>query len=331
MTEWQKWIERYVRQVARRLPKGARGDVAGELRSLLTDEVEERIAAEPSRPAEELALDRISAFGDPAAVARRYAPTDGYLIGPALYPAFRMAALIVLGVYGVLAVLWVLDILYTTMSVVPFRFEFTPETAAYDALMGALANLGVLVVVFAGIERLREREKEPGDEVPDRAWDPRELPELPVPGRVSRLGRMISIAAGLFFLVALNYAPEWLGILIIRGDEWGPFPVLDPNYRTFLPWLDAWIIGGILHDVWLIRRGFKDPLAHGLEAAIDAFGGIVALRIVADGPFTVLDVAFKPVIAIVAVVILVAAVADAVRAVRMARAAHLVDPDVSRV
>ena len=37
MTNWQEWIERYVRQVARRLPRGSRADVAVELRSLLTD------------------------------------------------------------------------------------------------------------------------------------------------------------------------------------------------------------------------------------------------------------------------------------------------------
>ncbi|MGH7551195.1 MAG: hypothetical protein ACREK3_10700, partial [Gemmatimonadota bacterium] len=224
-----------------------------------------------------------------------------------------------------------LDAVHTTMYVIPFRFEFTEMTGAYDILMGALANLGVLVVVFATIERLGRRRDELGAMAGERAWDPRKLPELPRPGRVSRIGRTISIVAGLFFLIALHFAPEWLGILIIRGDEWGPFPVLDPNYRTFLPWLDVWIVGGILHDLWLIIRGFKDPLAHGLEAAIDAFGAFVALAIVADGPFTVLDVAFKPVIAIVAVIILVSSVAEAVRAVRMAHARNLVDPGISSV
>ncbi|MGH7562872.1 MAG: hypothetical protein ACREK5_00400 [Gemmatimonadota bacterium] len=329
MIKWQEWIERYVRQVARRLPRGARADVAGELRSLLTDEIEERIAAEPRRPAEEIALERISAFGEPAAVARRYSADKEHLIGPALYPAFRTAVAIVLGIYAVLALLWALEAVHTTMYVIPFRFEFTEMTSGYDILMGALANLGVLVVVFAAIERLGRRRE--GATASEPVWDPRKLPELPHPGRVSRIGRTISAVAGLLILAALHFAPDWLGLLIIRGNEWGPFQVLDPNYRTFLPWLDAWIVGGILHDVWLIRRGFKDPLAHGLEAVIDGFGAIIALAIVADGPFTVLDVAFKPVIAIVAVVILVSAVADAVRAVRMAHARHLVDPGVSSV
>ncbi|MGH7572701.1 MAG: HAAS signaling domain-containing protein [Gemmatimonadota bacterium] len=331
MTNWQDWIERYVREVARQLPREARADVAGELRSLLTDEIEERIAGEPGRPAEEIALDRISAFGDPSVVARRYAPDREYLIGPALYPAFRTGVMIVLGVYAVLALLWAIEVVYTTISVIPFRFEFTQETGLYEVLMGALANLGVLVVVFAAIERLGRRPRGLSDAAGERAWDPRKLAELPRPGRVSRIGHTISIVAGIFFLATLHFAPEWLGILIIRGDEWGPFPVLDPNYRTFLPLLDVWLVGGILHDVWLIFRGFKDPLAHGIEAVIDGFGAFVALRIVADGPFTVLDVAFKPVIAIVAVIILVSSIAEAVRAVRMAHARHLIDPGVSGV
>ncbi|MGH7587716.1 MAG: hypothetical protein ACRELU_03885 [Gemmatimonadota bacterium] len=329
MTNWQDWIERYVHEVARRLPRGARADVAGELRSLLTDEIEERIAGEPDRPAEEIALERIAAFGEPDVAARRYAPDQGYLIGPGLYPAFRTGVMIVLGVYAVLALLWAIEAVYTTTYVIPFRFEFTRETGAYEVLMGALANLGVLVVVFAAIERLSQRRRGVGAAAGERAWNPRKLAELPRPGRVSRIGRTIGIVAGLFFLIALHFAPEWLGLLIVRGDEWGPFPVLDPNYRTFLPWLDAWIIGGILHDGWLIVRGFKDPLAHGLEAVIDGFGAFVALAIVADGPFTVLDVAFKPVVAIVAVIILVSSIAEAVRAVRMAHARRLIDPDIS--
>lgn len=325
MTNWQDWIERYVRDVARRLPRGARADVAGELRSLLTDEIEERIAAEPERPPSEIALERIEAFGEPGVVARRYAPEQGYLIGPTLYPYFRTGVLIVLGIYAVLALLWALEAVYTTTYIIPFQFEFTRGTGPYEVLMGALANLGVLVVVFTAIERLgRRREPEP-------AWDPLALPDLPRPGRVSRLWHAFGVLFGLFLLAALHFAPEWLGILIVRGDEWGPYQVLHPNYRTFLPWLDAWIIGGILHHIWLIRRGFKDPLAHGLEAAIDGFGAFVALSIVADGPFTVLDVAFKPVVAIVAVIVLVSSVVEAVRAVRMSRARSLLDPGIPNI
>lgn len=329
MTNWQEWIERYVRQVARRLPRGSRADVAVELRSLLTDEIEERITAEPDRPAEEISLERISAFGEPAAVARRYSADKEHLIGPALYPAFRTAVAIVLGIYAVVALLWALEAVRTTIYVIPFRFEFTEMSSPYDILMGALANLGVLVVVFAAIERLGWRRE--GAAASERGWDPRQLPELPHPGRVSRIGRAISVVAGLLILAALHFAPEWFGVLIVRGDEWGPFTVLDPNYRTFLPWLDVWIIGGILHDVWLFVRGFKDPLAHGLEAVIDGFGAIIAFRIVADGPFTVLDIAFKPVIAIVAAIILVSAIAESVRAVRMAHARRLIDPGISNV
>lgn len=97
-----------------------------------------------------------------------------------------------------------------------------------------------------------------------------------------------------------------------------------------MPWLNVWIMAGMVHDLWLIGRGFKDPLARGLEAAVDGFGGLVLLRIVADGPSTVLDVAFKPVIAIVAVIVLVSSAVDAVGAARTARDNRLAAPDASR-
>src|SRR4051794_120193 len=65
-------VDSYVHDVARRLPPARRNDVAFELRSLLTDELGERAAAE-GRPADEaMAVDLLRDFGRPADTAAGY-------------------------------------------------------------------------------------------------------------------------------------------------------------------------------------------------------------------------------------------------------------------
>ena len=73
-------------------------------------------------------------------MARRYSADKEHLIGPALYPAFRTAVAIVLGIYAVVALLWALEAVRTTIYVIPFRFEFT-EMSSPSALCRPLKTV----------------------------------------------------------------------------------------------------------------------------------------------------------------------------------------------
>ena len=103
-------IETYVSDVVRRLPRAKRADVAFELRSLLGEELEGRVA-DTGRPADAvMATDLLKAFGSPVDVADRYRPAGFTIIRPADGPGFARIALI-----GV-AVQWILSLVatYTT-------------------------------------------------------------------------------------------------------------------------------------------------------------------------------------------------------------------------
>ena len=103
--DWREWIERYVHQVVRRLPRDRREEVADDIRERLTSEVESRLQGS-ERDAEKVALERLAAMGDPADVAYRLAPDQTVLIGPRILPFFWQCAVGVLVVHLAFTALW---------------------------------------------------------------------------------------------------------------------------------------------------------------------------------------------------------------------------------
>ncbi|GAF71800.1 unnamed protein product, partial [marine sediment metagenome] len=86
-------IDRYVYEVGRHLPRKNRSDIQVELRSSLIDALEDRAGREPT---EAEIVELLKEFGPPKVVAASYYPEGQYLIGPPLYPLFRLLAGIVL-------------------------------------------------------------------------------------------------------------------------------------------------------------------------------------------------------------------------------------------
>ena len=78
----QAVIEAYVSDIARRLPRSKRSDVALELQALLREELEGKAADRGTAPDEAMALELVRASGTPEDVADRYRPA-GFVIIPA--------------------------------------------------------------------------------------------------------------------------------------------------------------------------------------------------------------------------------------------------------
>jgi hypothetical protein len=86
-------VEAYVNDVARRLPRAKRNDVALELQALLSEELQGK--ADTSRRAadEAMALELVRAFGAPEEVADRYRPAEFVIIPTTRSSKFAMIAL----------------------------------------------------------------------------------------------------------------------------------------------------------------------------------------------------------------------------------------------
>ena len=74
----REWMERYIYQVVRRLPKAQRGEVEMELRELISDMFEEKGSME----------DVLAALGNPAVFAGQYRDGSRCLIGPEYYDRY---------------------------------------------------------------------------------------------------------------------------------------------------------------------------------------------------------------------------------------------------
>ena len=74
MTDSDDLIEQYVSDVVQRLPRRQRDDVATELRTLLGEELADRVAVDGSSPDQTATLALLAGFGRPAEVAARYRP-----------------------------------------------------------------------------------------------------------------------------------------------------------------------------------------------------------------------------------------------------------------
>ncbi len=208
-------INRYAHEVGQHLPHRLRADVEAELRSLLTDSVEEK-ARQAGIPADEaLAATVLREFGAPKDAAARYAPEPQYLIGPRLYPAYVTAVKVMLPVLAALTLVLVVVGQFRHAGEPPSLVPFIRATGGF--LWSALVNLGIMTLVFALVERSMRRSEANG-----KAWDPSSLPPVDDPDRISYFGRVFSLYMIAALALLFNVFPDWVARLRVqerRGER----------------------------------------------------------------------------------------------------------------
>ncbi len=229
-------IDRYVREVGRRLPRKNRADIEAELRSLLVDNLEDRVEGEPS---EEDIVALLQEFGPPDKVAASYSPGEQYLIGPRLFPLFRMVAGIVLIVLvSVQLVLLAVGLLFN-QGVPPVATWFA------DFFGGLFIAFGMLVLVFAVLQRLGVQ-----PDLEEEPWDPRTLPTDDEDDPISVSSLVVEITLSLILIGILLLVPDKIGAYFFLGGDFIPNPVL----QAHLPLVIVTIALGIVLDIILIWR-----------------------------------------------------------------------------
>jgi hypothetical protein len=176
-------IETYIDDTVRLLPRRQRSDVATELCSLLTEELNARTQQSEGPPDESLALSLVRNYGQPNEVAARYEP-PWVIIDPADTTGFIRAAAI-----GVSAL-----VLFGAIST---RLPSVSETVDSLVKIGILVWLGILVVAFGAKSLIRRR------------WPATVLWQPHDRDRANRIGTaaIVPIAT---FVVVLYAAPTWV-------------------------------------------------------------------------------------------------------------------------
>jgi hypothetical protein len=209
-------IDSYVHDVARRLPLGKRGDVAFELRALLTDDLRARADAEGRPPDFDMAVSLLRAFGRPADVAIRYYRAFT-IIGPSDTWNFLVAALAGGALVGLLASF--------------ARGSMPSNELSQRADAAFLGWLGALVVVF-GVKSLVLRYR------PDAfGWRPRPVRDGDQTNRVALVGLTLLWSASL----VLYLMPGRVVELLSGGRVAAGTLAYSDSFTS--PWRMAWLVG----------------------------------------------------------------------------------------
>ncbi|MBE2202331.1 MAG: hypothetical protein IAE79_27215 [Anaerolinea sp.] len=287
--EGNELIERYVHEVGQHLPRRMSDDIKLELSSLIQDAVEERTAAAGSEATAKVVAEVLREFGKPEDMAASYLP-EQYLIGPALFPIYKLVISIVLGIIGASLLL--------TMGFTLFGHEPAELGGRlWNIISGfwtaALANLGFITLVFAVIEAVARQKKDvPVEAAAAREdWDPYKLPPATDPDRIKRGEYLVGVIFTILVIILFNVYPHWIGIITFTGGSSDPvvFPLLAPEFGVHIPWLTMLWTAEVVLKLVVLGQGRWQRSTRWLELGLGLLGMYVGYRIVTGGPIATME------------------------------------------
>lgn len=230
-------IERYLQAIGRHLPLPQRADILAELRAALEDSLEARAAGAPTE-ADAAAV--IRGMGAPESVAASYAPNRQYLIGPELFPLFKLVTGIVLtAVIGA-------QLLGILLSFVLAGEQMRLVEPLWGLLDSLPAALGFVVLTFYALQVVGVNPRaEP------ETFDPYRLPALDRDEPVNRFEQIFGMAFSLVFLTLFAGFFRVGGFTWTGGFDWLENPVID----EYFPWLVLSFGLEIVLSIVLLWRG----------------------------------------------------------------------------
>lgn len=257
-------IDRYLHEVGRFLPRKNRADILAELRSHLSDTLEERVQGEAS---EENMIALLKETGSPRKLASSYPDSRQYLIGPDLFPFFQMVAGIVLAA--------VIGAQLLAFGVTYWMGE--EMGSIWEALAGILTSiptaLGSVVIVFMILQHFGVQPK-----LDDEPWDPRSLPIIDEDETIKKGERVFGIVAGSILLAVLAVFRDKLGIFIFPGGTFYPNPVL----TQYVGWMILSLLASIGLDIYLLWQG-RWTLGSRIVRVVINLASIVLLVLLVQG------------------------------------------------
>jgi hypothetical protein len=303
-------IAAYVNDVAVRLPRKARNDVAFELSALLHEQLQDRAEAE-GRPADAaMATALAQAFGDPRTVAARYQPALT-VIDPADGRAFTRATVIGL------VLIWALGLVDALQ---PSRVQAVGVLNALGhwwtgTVVASLWWPGLLVAGFALAAWSRRRWP-----TVRNTWKPLAADRIPA-GRAALALGVVGIVCG----VGVLLDPRWLLDAVWHGRA-APAAYEALTYTpAFLHRQGPCLLVLLLLNIPLlgtvIAKGRWSPLLRRLELLLGLATCAVLAWTVLDGPVFMTQVSDRTFKGSVALIILVTLASTALRIYRNVRPA----------
>jgi len=250
-------IERYIYEVGRYIPRRKRGDILAELRSLLVDTLEDRFGQEPSDAQIE---DLLKEFGRPRDMAASYYPQSQFLVGPTLYPLFRMVAWIV-----VASVLGAQALAYGVGMFVAGEI-FSPLEIVSSLVNSVPISLGWLLITFIILQYFDAK-----PHLEEDPWDPNKLPEIKPEEELKNVEVIIGLVFSVLIMVLVTFFPQWIGVITFPGGKFYSNPVI----LDHLLLIQIALVAAIGLNVFLLWRGRWGLVSRLLKIALDIYNVVV--------------------------------------------------------
>jgi hypothetical protein len=261
--------DRYVWGVLRSIPEADRSELEPEIRALVADAVEARIAAGATdADAERAALIEL---GDPESLAARYADRKQSLLGPPMYGAWKRVVVPILSV--VVPIVTIVDGVFGLISgATPGETIVSMLSTAYIV---AVMILFWVTLVFALLERAGTEMSVPAGE-----WTPDALADVPAPERLGA-GELIGSVIASVIVATLIVWQQLQPPIVIDGVA---EPLFDPALWSFwLPWFLVVTLVELVFTVVLYIRGRWTYAFATVNAALGAAFAIPAIWLIANG------------------------------------------------
>ncbi len=238
----QDLIERYIYAVTKALPARMREDVERELRSLISDMLEERCRDIP--PTEHDVLVVLTELGRPAELAAKYRPErTAYLIGPGYYASYKFLLGLVLA--AVAFGLAVASVITACAQAQPWYLALGQYLS--QTVQALLCSFAGITLAFAVLERKGVR-MELGEQ------DIAHLP--PVPKKQERIPRaepIIGIVFCILFAFVFLAVPQVVGVFFEQG-QWIPIFNVE-KIQAAWPVIVAFTVLGVLRESVKLYEG----------------------------------------------------------------------------
>ena len=270
-------IERYLKEVERHLPRRMREDVARELRSGIEDAVDSRTGDDPERR-EEIIAQVLREYGDPVKIARSYLP-DRYLVGPRHYDAFLTTTKVTLTVLAALVGVGLAAKLITADGTVGESLLLLVEALSRFPASAA-TFLGIIVVVFAVIERVAEPGAIPAES--NAQWDPACLPQAEDRDRINRISLTVDACFYVGLFVLFNFFHDYFRVVGQTDGVWWFIPLDLAGFAPYLFWLNIWWVASLVTTVMILRDGRWFTSTRLLKIVLAAVLVVLLLRLAHD-------------------------------------------------
>jgi hypothetical protein len=256
-------LDRYLQAVKFWLPKSQRDDIIAELSEDIQSQIEEK-EAELGHKLDESDVEAVlKNLGHPLLIAERYLPSQQYLIGPVLFPVYRLVLKMLLcGYIAPWLLLWIGLLIFD-----PYRAEHSGLTQIANLRslwLIMLYSVFLITAAFAFVERFKLKSWLV------KGWNPRKLPAVRDPNRISRSDSTFELAGSIVYIALWLNLMSSATVFNIAGGR----ITLAPATRYFVWAIFFLAIAGIGVCSVNLFRPYWTRLRASVRLAIDSIGWI---------------------------------------------------------